>query len=84
MPFIVATYVYASSQGQHKHSARTKSNAFPLWVDSTVLSKVHELPLGSEVTTINSVLCQALSKAKDLGWPYFQFIQTSTTHQTEK
>ena len=24
MPFIVATYVYASSQGQRKHSARTK------------------------------------------------------------
>ena len=24
MPFIVATYVYASSQGQHTHSARTK------------------------------------------------------------
>ena len=23
MPFIVATYVYASSQGQRKHSART-------------------------------------------------------------
>ena len=25
MPFIVATYVYASSQGQRTHSARTKS-----------------------------------------------------------
>ena len=24
MPFIVATYVYASSQGQRTHSARTK------------------------------------------------------------
>ena len=24
MPFIVATYVYASSQGQREHSARTK------------------------------------------------------------
>jgi hypothetical protein len=24
MPFIVATYVYASSQGQRMHSARTK------------------------------------------------------------
>jgi hypothetical protein len=27
MPFIVATYVYASSQGQRTHSART--NLFP-------------------------------------------------------
>jgi hypothetical protein len=26
MPFIVATYVYASSQGQRTHSARTKMN----------------------------------------------------------
>jgi hypothetical protein len=26
MPFIVATYVYASSQGQRTHSARTKIN----------------------------------------------------------
>ena len=25
MPFIVATYVYAGSQGQRTHSARTKS-----------------------------------------------------------
>ena len=25
MPFIVATYVYASSQGKRTHSARTKS-----------------------------------------------------------
>ena len=25
MPFIVATYVYASSQGQRTHSARTKN-----------------------------------------------------------
>jgi hypothetical protein len=25
MPFVVATYVYASSQGQRTHSARTKS-----------------------------------------------------------
>ena len=28
LPFIVATYVYASSQGQRMHSARTKSLAF--------------------------------------------------------
>ena len=26
MPFIVATYVYASSQGQRTHSARTNTN----------------------------------------------------------
>jgi hypothetical protein len=26
MPFIVATYVYASSQGQRTHSARTNNN----------------------------------------------------------
>ena len=26
MPFIVATYVYASSQGQRTHSARTKND----------------------------------------------------------
>ena len=26
MPFIVATYVYASSQAQHTHSARTNNN----------------------------------------------------------
>jgi hypothetical protein len=25
MPFIVAIYIYASSQGQRKHSARTKN-----------------------------------------------------------
>jgi hypothetical protein len=30
MPFIVATYVYASSQGQHTHFARTKSYN-PYW-----------------------------------------------------
>jgi hypothetical protein len=29
MPFIVATYVYASSQGQRTHSAWTKNS--PLW-----------------------------------------------------
>jgi hypothetical protein len=28
MPFIVATYVYASSQGQRTHSARTKMKEF--------------------------------------------------------
>ena len=28
MPFIVATYVYASSQRQRMHSARTKSSIF--------------------------------------------------------
>ena len=28
MPFIVATYIYASSQGQRTHSARTKSCFF--------------------------------------------------------
>jgi hypothetical protein len=28
MPFIVATYLYASSQGQRTHSARTNSIAF--------------------------------------------------------
>ena len=28
MPFIVATYVYASSQGQRTYSARTKINSF--------------------------------------------------------
>ena len=27
MPFIVATYVYASSQGQRTHSARTNFNS---------------------------------------------------------
>ena len=27
MPFVVATYVYASSQGQRTHSARTKGVA---------------------------------------------------------
>ena len=32
MPFIVATYVYASSQGQRTHSARTK--IYPLPPDS--------------------------------------------------
>ena len=26
MPFIVATYVYASTQGQRTHSARTKND----------------------------------------------------------
>jgi hypothetical protein len=30
MPFIVATYVYASSQGQSTHSARTK-NGKQIW-----------------------------------------------------
>ena len=31
MPFIVATYVYASSQGQHTHSARTNfKSALPI------------------------------------------------------
>ena len=29
MPFIVATYVYASSQGQRTHSARTNLGSFP-------------------------------------------------------
>ena len=29
MPFIVAPYVYASSQGQRTHSARTKINKHP-------------------------------------------------------
>ena len=29
MPFILATYVYASSQGQRTHSARTKNLLFP-------------------------------------------------------
>ena len=29
MPFIVATYVYASSQGQRNHSARTKISLNP-------------------------------------------------------
>ena len=28
MPFVVATYVYASSQGQSTHSARTKISWF--------------------------------------------------------
>ena len=40
MPFIVATYVHASSQGQRTHSARTKSCAenIPLlaWIKYTV------------------------------------------------
>ena len=32
MPFIVATYVYASSQGQRTHSARTNtSKVLPAW-----------------------------------------------------
>jgi hypothetical protein len=30
MPFIVATYVYASSQGQRTHSAQTKIAFVPL------------------------------------------------------
>jgi hypothetical protein len=30
LPFIVATYVYASSQGQRTHSARTKSKLHDL------------------------------------------------------
>jgi hypothetical protein len=34
MPFIAATYVYASTQGQHTHSARTnkklKRNGHPM------------------------------------------------------
>ena len=30
MPFIVATYVYASSQGQRTHSARTNINHIPV------------------------------------------------------
>ena len=29
MPSTMATYVYASSQGQRTHSARTKSNRYP-------------------------------------------------------
>ena len=31
MPFIVATYVYASSQGQRTHSAQTKINSYLLF-----------------------------------------------------
>ena len=34
MPFIVATYVYASSQGQHTHSARTNCTFVPTLVYS--------------------------------------------------
>jgi hypothetical protein len=30
MPFIVATYVYASSQGQRTHSTRTKSAKYTI------------------------------------------------------
>ena len=30
MPFIVASYVYASSQGQRTHSARTKRTDTPI------------------------------------------------------
>ena len=57
---------------------------FPLWVDSTLLSEVHLVPLGITVSTINGVFLPSISKAKDLGWPYFQFIQTSATHPPEK
>jgi hypothetical protein len=41
MPFIVATYVYASSQGQRMHSARTKirNNMVQLFYSLTILHK---------------------------------------------
>ena len=40
MPFIVATYVYASSQGQRTHSARTKISCI---LPSPTLSEVASL-----------------------------------------
>jgi hypothetical protein len=33
MPFIVATYVYASSQGQRTHSARTNNGTVTIQYD---------------------------------------------------
>ena len=40
-PFIVATYVYASSQGQRTHSARTKILSTIAWVEITQLIHVN-------------------------------------------
>ena len=37
MPFIVATYVYASSQGQRTHSARTKISFLGIGIQSIYL-----------------------------------------------
>ena len=48
MPFIVATYVYASSQGQRTHSARTKIlTNYALYNSTTSFSNffVVQLPL---------------------------------------
>ena len=41
MPFVVATYVYASSQGQRTHSARTK---MPFVVATYVYVNYERLP----------------------------------------
>ena len=45
MPFVVATYVYASSQGQRTHSARTNLSIhkFPIWMNIINLSKCEEI-----------------------------------------
>ena len=39
MPFIVATYVYASSQGQRTHSARTNSQIFTPHICTPILGE---------------------------------------------
>ena len=49
MPFVVATYVYASSQGQRTHSARTKTH-------SSSLSSIHFRPLCHRVIFMHVIM----------------------------
>ena len=40
MPFIVATYVYASSQGQRTHSARTNFQVISVWIGNKAFTDI--------------------------------------------
>ena len=65
MPFIVATYVYASSQGQRTHSARTNYNAWGNGMNDFSMEKM----MMQKIQNQNGQCTQFDSQSKH----YFQF-----------
>ena len=56
MPFVVATYVYASSQGQRTHSART--NKYRLWLASLPGLRTIDSPISLPLTCMKNFRTQ--------------------------
>ena len=85
MPFIVATYVYARSQGQRTHSARTKSVLDFFVVCTRVLPHITKMVIDEEKKFILTNYKNARNGAKAIDTDHFtEYMDVNLQIITEK